>query len=42
MYGFFSFIVEHHSSNPSPPPLLKGIDLTKNPKKGGDEKIAEV
>ena len=37
--------VYYHSPNPppsSPPSVFKGgIDLTKNPKKGGDGKIAE-
>ena len=26
----------------NPPFLKRGVDLTKNPKKGGDRKIAEV
>ena len=34
--------VYYYSSNPLPPSVFKGgIDLTKNPKNGGDGKIAE-
>ena len=33
--------VYYYSSNPPPSVFKGGIDLTKNPKKGGDGKIAE-